>query len=147
MNKNKNHFRIYYDPKQHSKMITNINTILEKNGTSIQIVVFVTTLYRDKLYNTIAGSRIQYKTIFVDTDGSNILNDIHSVYYLDDGSITVSGNMYNPMPDNEDNKYSGLTDAQKIISGTEEYLDRNGQIVILTNKGCRIIIVELYENK
>ena len=146
MDKN-NHFQMYYDTKQHSKTITNINTVLEKQGTRIQILLFVTTLYKEKTYHTVAGTRIQYKTIFVDTCGSTIINDIHSVYYLVDGSITVSGNMYNQIPDDEDNKYSGLTDTQKIISGTEQYLDRNGQIVILTNKGCRIIIVELYENK
>lgn len=137
---------MYYDTKQHSKTITNINTILEKQGTRIQILMFVTTLYREKTYKTIAGTRIQYKTIFVDTYGSTIINDTHSVYYLEDGSITVSGNLYNEIPDEEDNKYSGLTDTQKIISGTERYLDINGQITVLSNKNCRNIIVELYEN-
>jgi len=146
MDKN-NHFKMYYDTKQHSKTITNVNTVLEKKGTRIQILLFVTTLYKEKTYHTVAGTRLQYKTIFVDTYGSTIINDTHSVYYLDDGSITVSGNLYNEIPDEEDNKYSGLTDTQKIISGTEHYLDKIGQIMVLSNKSCRIIIIDVYENK
>ena len=146
MDKN-NHFKMYYDTKQHSKTITNINTVLEKQGTRIQILLFVTTLYKEKTYHTVAGTRLQYKTIFVDTYGSTIINDTHSVYYLDDGSITVSGNLYNEIPDEEDNKYSGLTDTQKIISGTDYYLDKIGQITVLSNKSCRTIIIDVYENK
>ena len=146
MGKN-NHFQMYYDTKQHSKTITNINTVLEKQGTRIQILLFVTTLYREKTYHKVAGTRIQYKTIFVDTYGSTIINDTHSVYYLEEGSITVSGNLYNEIPDEEDNKYSGLTDTQKIISGTDHYLDKIGQITVLSNKSCRTIIIDVYENK
>ena len=104
-------------------MITNIGTELKKIGTRTKMMIITTTLYRENTFQTIAGTRIQYKTTFIDQFGSTVLFDLYSIYYLEHGSIHVSG----------------ISEKQTIVSGTGIYLNMSGKINIESNSHGQLI--------
>jgi len=128
---------LYYDKKIHSDVITNISTDLTNNGFRGQIAIITNSLYREKTFQTIAGTKIQYKTTFIDKFGSNVIFNLYSVYYFEDGSFQVGGNLYNPCL-NE--KYS---ETQKIISGTGLYSNMEGEVTIHSKSNCRTIEINM----
>lgn len=133
-------FFLYYDKKIHSNMITNISTDLINNGFRTQMVIITSPTYREKTFQTIAGTKIQYKTTFIDKFGSNVIFDLYSVYYFDDGSFQVGGNLYNRC---SDEKYLGLIETQKIISGTGLYAIVEGDVTVHSNNNCRTIEINM----
>lgn len=133
---------VYYNKTIHSNIITNVGTSLEKKGTRSQIIIVSTSLFREKTFQTNVGTRFQYKTTFIDTYGSNVIMDLYSVFYLEDGSICVGGSVYNYC---SDEKYSGQIETQKIISGTGKYLEKTGQVTMNQDKTCRIVSINIDE--
>lgn len=131
---------LYYDKKIHSNMITNIGTDLTNNGLRSQMVIITNSLYREKTFQTIAGTKIQYKTTFIDKFGSNVIFDLYSVYYFGDGSFQVGGNLYNRC---SKEKYLGLVETQKIISGTGLYANVEGDVTVHSNDSCRTLEINM----
>lgn len=130
-------FFLYYDKKIHSNMITNIGTNLTNDGFRAQMVIITNSLYRDKTFQTISGTKIQYKTTFIDKFGSNVVFDQYSVYYLEDGSFQVGGNLCNFC---FDEKYS---ETQKIISGTGLYSNMEGEVAVHSKDKFRTIEINI----
>lgn len=128
---------LYYDKKIHSNMITNIGTNLTTDRFRAQMVIITNSLYRDETFQTISGIKIQYKTTFIDKFGSNVIFDQYSVYYLEDGSFQVGGNLYNFC---FDEKYS---ETQKIISGTGLYSNMEGEVTVHSKNKCRTIEINM----
>ena len=124
-------FCLYYDKLIHSNMITNIGTELTKIGTRTKMMIITTTLYRENTFKTIAGTRIQYKTTFIDQFGSNILFDLYSIYYLEQGSIHVTG----------------ISETQSVVVGTGIYLNTSGKINIESGTHGQLIRFHLYPLK
>lgn len=135
-------FFVYYDKTIHSNIITNVGTSLEKKGTRSQIMIVTTSLFQEKTFETNIGTRFQYKTTFIDTYGSNVIIDLYSVFYLENGSICLGGNVHNTC---SDEKYSGQIEKQKIISGTGKYLEKTGQVTMSQDKTCRIVSINIDE--
>jgi len=134
---------LYYHPLHHSNTITNIRSPLEKPGCYAQIKIILSNLYREKKYQTIAATRIQYKTTMVDTKGSIVMMDTHSIYHLEGGSIIVSGAEYNPTTKETEMKYSGIVNTQSIVSGTDKYDGTSGEVTILTEEKLPDRIVKI----
>jgi hypothetical protein len=116
-------FCLYYDKLIHSNVITNIGAELTKIGTRTKMMIITTTLYRENTFQTIAGTRIQYKTTFIDQFGSTVLFDLYSIYYLEQGSIHVTG----------------ISETQTVVVGTGIYLNTTGKIDIESDSQGQLI--------